>query len=286
SRYCEPPCMWSMWPPARRGTGRGAIRCRGSRSTTCGRRSTRCRVWSRAGVRMRRPNCFGTSTSTTASGRARVSGRCMIATWSTGIPPDENAAPDRRGISHFQSSPLLPAAAVVEPSRAAAQAEAQMGAQAEQALRRWKWTARLALALAAFLAAALVVSVTRQLWSAVPADERLIGTWQSDVDRTIAAARQQRPVDEQQEAAFRRLFGKLRITYATTTYTTELDGVTRSGRYEVLGRDKLSVVVREVEPNSSPLEVTEFAVLHFDGPDLFWVYTKVGGTREYFRRVR
>jgi hypothetical protein len=161
-----------------------------------------------------------------------------------------------------------------------------MGAQAEHALRRWKWIAGLALALAGFLAAALVVSVTRQLWTAVPTDERLIGTWQSDADRTVAALRQQRPVDEQQEAALRRLFGKLRITYTTTTYTTELDGGTRSSRYEVLGRDKLSVVVREVEPNSSPLEVTEFAVLHFDGPDLFWVYTKVGGIREYFRRVR
>ena len=114
----------------------------------------------------------------------------------------------------------------------------------------------------------------------------LIGTWQSDADRTLAAARQLRPVDEKQEALLRKLFGKLRVTYTGTAYTTELDGVTESGRYEVLGRDRLSVVIREVEPKPSPLEVTAFTLIHFDGPDSHWLYTKIGGIREYFKRIK
>jgi hypothetical protein len=93
-------------------------------------------------------------------------------------------------------------------------------------------------------------------------------------------------VDENQEAALRRLFGKMRVIYTPTTYATELDGVSTSNRYEVLGRDKLSVVVREVEPPSVPGERTEFAVLHFDGPDVYWLYSKIGGIREYFKRIR
>lgn len=161
-----------------------------------------------------------------------------------------------------------------------------MRADAEQALGRWKWIAGFALATSVALLAALVVAVAILQRPARQTDKRLIGTWQSDADRTIAELRQRRPVDEKQEAALRKLFGKLRITYTETTYTTELNGVTESNRYEVLGRDKHSVVIREINPKPPILEVTEFGVIHFDGPDCFWVYTEVGGLCEFFKRVR
>lgn len=161
-----------------------------------------------------------------------------------------------------------------------------MGTYSGKSLRRWKWIAVVAITSTGILLAALTVAVLSLLRPARQIDERLIGTWQSDADRTITAMRARRPVDEKQEAALRKIFGKLRITYNKTTYTTALDGVTESNRYEVLGRDRLSVVIRDVEATPSPLEVTEFAVIQFDGPDSYWLYSKMGGIAEYFKRVR
>ena len=118
------------------------------------------------------------------------------------------------------------------------------------------------------------------------ADDRLWGTWQSDADRTIAGIRERRPVDEKQEAALRRLFGKLKITYTATTFTTELNGVTELNPYEMLGRDQHSVVIRELGPKPQGLEdLSEFTVIYFEGPDVYWLHTQLGGVREYFKRI-
>jgi hypothetical protein len=159
-----------------------------------------------------------------------------------------------------------------------------MCADTERSLRRWKWTAVLAIASGAILLAALAVNLLSLRRPIRKTDERLIGTWQSDADRTIAVIRHRRP-DEQQEAALRKIFGKLWVTYGDTACTTELDGVVESNRYEVLGRDKQSVVIREIRPKPLPLELSEFVVIHFDGPDSYWLYTEIGGIQEYFRRV-
>jgi hypothetical protein len=97
-------------------------------------------------------------------------------------------------------------------------------------------------------------------------------------------------MDEKQEVALRTLFGKLRVTYTTSTVTTDLNGEARTDQYEVLGKDKHSVAVREFSSKQSPLdgvlELSEFTVIQFDGPDSYWVITKVGDIREYFKRVK
>ena len=58
------------------------------------------------------------------------------------------------------------------------------------------------------------------------------------------------------------------------------------GRYEVLGRDTMSVVIRDIESKPSPPDETEFSVIQFDGSDSYWLYTKIGGVKEYFKRVK
>jgi hypothetical protein len=148
-----------------------------------------------------------------------------------------------------------------------------MRADTERSLRRWKRIAVVAIAAAGILLAALVATAITLWRPARQTDVRLIGSWQSDADRTIAGMRERRPADEKQEAALRRLFGKLRVTYAATAYTAELEGVTEATRYEVLGRDKMSVVIREFETNPLPIEVTQFSVIHFDGADSYWLYS-------------
>jgi hypothetical protein len=98
--------------------------------------------------------------------------------------------------------------------------------------------------------------------------------------------REQCPIDAQREAGLRQLFGRLRVTYTGTSYTTELDGVTESGRYEVLGQDRISIVTRQMPTKPSPLELSEFTIIYFDGPDCYWLNIMNGGSQEYFKRVK
>src|SRR6185369_769492 len=97
------------------------------------------------------------------------------------------------------------------------------GVDVEQVSRRWMYVAVAALVPAAVLFAALVAVLALPFRLARLKDDRLLGTWQSDADRTIAGIREVRPVDDKQEAALRKLFGKLRVTYTQTAYTTELN---------------------------------------------------------------
>ena len=133
-----------------------------------------------------------------------------------------------------------------------------MRTDAERALRNWKWIAGLALASFGLVLVALAVALVVLMRPSWRNDERLLGTWQSDADRTITELR---PLDEKQEAALRKLFGKLRVTYAASTMTTELDGVAMSYQYQVLGRDKHSVAFRGVE--TKPSAVGEFMAVSY-----------------------
>jgi hypothetical protein len=117
-------------------------------------------------------------------------------------------------------------------------------------------------------------------------DERLLGTWQSDADRTIAEIRERKPVTAEQEAALRKLFGKMRITWSEAKYTTELDGTTKSFPYEVLGRDKVSVAIRSPVTPLPPLKLSEFSIIHFEDANTYWLHTQIGDIKEYFKRVK
>jgi hypothetical protein len=112
----------------------------------------------------------------------------------------------------------------------------------------------------------------------------------SDADRTIADIRERRPVDDKQEAALRKLFGKMRVTYTPMAFSTELDGKTEWYGYKVLGKDKRSVVIHEIQTMpplvDEILEMSEFTVIQFDGTDSYWVHDKVGLGREYFKRIQ
>lgn len=155
------------------------------------------------------------------------------------------------------------------------------------ASQRWKRIAIASLVLAVGSLAAVFVLYGK---TARIMDDRLIGTWQSDADRTVAGIRERKPVDEKQEAALRTLFGKMRVTYTPTALTIDLDGKPETCRYAVLGKDKHSVVIREIKEKPSPLdgvmELSEFTTIQFEGPDSYWLYTQIGGIREYFKRVR
>jgi hypothetical protein len=131
---------------------------------------------------------------------------------------------------------------------------------------------------------ALVVFLLR----AQAPDDRLIGTWQSDAGRTIAHLREHKSVDDKQEAGLRKIFGKLRLTYTASVVKSEMNGTAETEKYEVLGKDKRSVVIRVPRKTELPeaLEGSEFTLIHFDGPDSYWIYIPLVNMREYFKRVR
>jgi hypothetical protein len=166
----------------------------------------------------------------------------------------------------------------------------------KQPWRGWKWVALVALASSFWLGMALAASYRSRPRAVAETDERLIGTWQSDAERTIEEYRKRRPMDEKRERAFRQIFGKLRIIYSEATYVIDLDGTTEQHEYRVLGRDKNSVAIREIDPQPSPLDKligpndftmqTEFTLIQFEGADSYWVFVSLGDHREYFKRVR
>ena len=152
--------------------------------------------------------------------------------------------------------------------------------------KEWQRVAHAALVVAVVSFTSLAFLLFQSIRST---DERLMGTWQSDADRTVAGILENGKVDEKQVEALRNLFGKMRITYASNTLTTELEGRVETCRYVVLGKDQHSVVIREINQQPSvmdDLELSEFIVIHFEGPNSYWLYTQVGGVQEHFKRVQ
>ena len=82
-----------------------------------------------------------------------------------------------------------------------------MGADAEQSSRRWKWVAIASVFVAAGALSALVAVLVLPVRLTRVTDDRLIGTWQSDADRTIAMIAVPGDRSNDDIAAFGRLAG-------------------------------------------------------------------------------
>jgi hypothetical protein len=136
---------------------------------------------------------------------------------------------------------------------------------------------------------AVVVALGLTIWGGVHLlrsknDPRLIGTWQSDADATIAHRKTTHAVTEKNEAAMRKLFGKLKITYTARDLTTDLNGVVETLPYQVVSKDAESVTIREY----SPLEKKDVVVrIRFVDADTYWidVSNELFSLSECFRRV-
>src|SRR5262245_42353374 len=101
------------------------------------------------------------------------------------------------------------------------------------------WAAVGGAVVVAAVAVFLVVHYVR----ASRTDQRLYGTWKSDADATIAELRTQRPVTAEQEQKLRQLFGKMKITYTATTFTTDMDGTVETEPYEIVKKEATSVML-------------------------------------------
>jgi hypothetical protein len=114
------------------------------------------------------------------------------------------------------------------------------------------------------------------------ADGRLLGTWRSDADRTVAEWRERRPMTDDQAADLAAVIRPARVTWGRRTYSVDVGGRREEHPYRVVARDGRSVVIRTYDP----LEEREvFATIHFTDADSYWVHAESVPMRDYFRRV-
>lgn len=164
-----------------------------------------------------------------------------------------------------------------------------MSSAPEKFERRLKLASDASVMLCVLLIAGVCLLM---FWKTRRVDGRLIGTWQSDADRTILQILGPPPYDQEKtkrESKLRNLFGNMRITYTDRSYTTSFQGTVETVPYEVLGSDKVSVVIRSLSKGPSPLDVLElssFQIIRFEGTDYYQIHSEAGGLVEVFRRVR
>jgi hypothetical protein len=119
-----------------------------------------------------------------------------------------------------------------------------------------------------------------------PGDDRLLGTWQSDGERTMNVIRETRKLDDEKLAMVERGMGKLEITYTNGRCVPVYAGKPQpEWGYRVLGKDRKSVVIEEDGAHNTDFADSTFSVIHFEGRNSYWLYMP-GGFREYFTRVR
>jgi hypothetical protein len=107
----------------------------------------------------------------------------------------------------------------------------------------------------------------------------LVGSWQSDRARTIAAWGDFAPGSPSFQASILRDLGKLVITYGKSQSTTDFNGTRTVSSYKVVWQstDSAFVVTGEADEESGKQ-------IHFQSPEVCWVHT--GRFVEYFCKIK
>jgi hypothetical protein len=140
-----------------------------------------------------------------------------------------------------------------------------------------------AVVVAAVVGIAGVVAAALYFIPARQGDSRLLGTWKSDADATIAEFKKTKPVSDKTEQGLRKIFGKLKVTYTRSTITTDFDGTVDTQPYEVVAKEGNVVALRYF---SSQTQKDETARIEFVDSDTYWLEMRQAKLRECFRRVR
>jgi hypothetical protein len=113
------------------------------------------------------------------------------------------------------------------------------------------------------------------MWLWDRTDTRLLGTWRSDLERTVAELSARPDFPDPSKAKLASLFGKLELRYTRRYCYSRYEEVVSRRRYRVLASDAASVAI-----------LAEAAIhhIHFDG-DSYWMTLGASNVREFFRRV-
>ena len=112
------------------------------------------------------------------------------------------------------------------------------------------------------------------MWLWTRTDARLLGTWRSDRERTVAELSARPDFPDASKAKLASMFGKLELRYTRRYCYSKLDEFERRSPYRVLGSDAESVAI-----------LADGAIhhIHFDG-DSYWMTLGSSNVREFFRR--
>jgi len=111
-------------------------------------------------------------------------------------------------------------------------------------------------------------------------DDRLIGTWISDKDKTLRQFREQGISNDKLYDFLNDNLGKLKITYTPHKAIINFEGTFTEEKYEVLGKDHNSIAIK----GKSAFGEDEISILTFDD-NYYYTYSELVGYVEYFRKV-
>lgn len=120
-------------------------------------------------------------------------------------------------------------------------------------------------------------------------DELILGRWKSNQELTLQTL--QYPAEAQPEMIMKvqALFGRMVITYtrskasALTPATEESPEWHEEVVYEVIERSDNSITLRFFDKITQDYKAE---ILHFEGPDRYWINLQQLNGREYFDRVK
>jgi len=113
-------------------------------------------------------------------------------------------------------------------------------------------------------------------------DKRLLGTWRSDRGRTIKAWVWRRGWPMRKRKKLASIFGHLILRYTRTRLYSDYKGHKETEKYELLGADSSSVVIRRWDLHEAEWRLRQ---IHFEGDQYYWISLGVGRQREWFKRI-
>jgi hypothetical protein len=116
-------------------------------------------------------------------------------------------------------------------------------------------------------------------------DPRLLGVWKSDRRLTFKHYTPQHKLASAKLKKFKSIFGKLIVRWGRQFVYTDYDGTKFKDRYDILGRDSVSVVIRtEINILDELFREERVYQIFFENDDCYWFWT-AWGMREFFRRI-
>ena len=112
------------------------------------------------------------------------------------------------------------------------------------------------------------------------ADNRLIGTWQSDRRRTAKEIGARRDIPPLKRQALANIFGRLQLRYTRSRCYSTFEGKTTVFRYRIVARDATSLVLVGTPVSADEAESIQHIRFERDHYSVC-----LGSFREYFRRV-
>jgi hypothetical protein len=113
-------------------------------------------------------------------------------------------------------------------------------------------------------------------------DDRLIGTWQSDKDRTLCEMEKRQELSGKRRDWFEKNLGKLKIKYTKYTVTFWYNGKASTEKLKVAAKDSDSVVILGTDVFG---EKDKISLVTFEDENTYWIYSKMADYVEYFKRI-